>query len=140
MNAPALTPVKRMTLNAINTILAHCRDSEHVSKMRVFGSVARGADRPGDLDLVVELTHLSCNDFFKTGAWADFDFLLKFGYHKTFNLVGHFDPFIRLSDALLCRNDTSTDWAQAKNARALLKNIDKEGVPVLEVALLTVEP
>lgn len=90
----------------------------------VFGSLARSAERPGDLDLLIDLRH---EDDWRAARAA------RLALRLARENYGKVDPFLRTRDGLIVRNDEATGWQRAKNARAILGNATREGVPISEV-------
>lgn len=101
----------------------------YADRIKVFGSMARGSDAPGDIDVFVDLSDQPYVDF----RQCDEFFSLIRMAHKNYGLV---DPFLRFKDALLVRNDQSTGWQQSKNVRAIKKNMDVESMSIAEVSAL----
>jgi predicted nucleotidyltransferase len=101
----------------------------YADRIKVFGSMARGSDAPGDIDVFVDLSDQPYVDF----RQCDEFFALIRIAHKNYALV---DPFLRFKDALLVRNDQSTGWQQSKNVRAIKKNMDVEARSIAEVSAL----
>lgn len=98
-------------------------------RIKVFGSMARESETPGDIDVFVDLSDHPYVDF----KQCDEFFALIRIANKNYGLV---DPFLRFSNQLLVRNDESTGWQQSKNVRAIKKNMDAEARPIAEVTAI----
>lgn len=127
------TILKGQFKTILPALMLACQDSAVADTLFVFGSVARGFDNPGDLDIFADLRHVGVRDFTQRGMGQEYTFLLKLAHPRTFNYAGHFDPFILLSDALLCRNEHCTSWVRAQHAKPLITAMLKEGVPLLSL-------
>lgn len=101
----------------------------YADRLKVFGSMARGSETPGDIDVFVDLSDQPYVDF----RQCDEFFALIRIAHKNYGLV---DPFLRFKDALLVRNDQATGWQSSKNVRAIKKNMDVEARPIAEISAL----
>jgi len=98
----------------------------YADKIMVFGSMANGADRPGDIDVFVDL---SDTPFTNSDQCREFFDLIRFANRN----YGYVDPFIRFSDDLVVRNDAATGWMTAKNKREIKKNMEAQAKPLGEV-------
>lgn len=122
--------IQARSIVIINEIIQRCKESEWADQIVVFGSVARGSKTPGDLDIALDLTSMTFDDFVQNGVRSQVQFLLTLGHRKTFKFEGHFDPFVLLSDRTLVRDSSSTCWVDAKSAASLRDSIKKEGLPL----------
>lgn len=77
--------------------------------LRVFGSMSKGAQRPGDIDVVCDLRAL------QEPAFASLSQLLSVCRRH----YGWVDAFLLTNDDLLVRSDQATAWVRAKNAQGL---------------------
>lgn len=111
----------------IDTILHELERCPGTDALRIFGSVARGDADPKDLDVVLSIPER--RGAFKAHEHALANTLLRFARQH----YGWLDPFLRLDDALLVRDDRATGWIRAKNAAALLRAMDQDGVRLADV-------
>lgn len=98
-------------------------------RIKVFGSMARGSEAPGDIDVFVDLSDQPYVDF----RQCDEFFALIRIANKNYGLV---DPFLRFKNQLLVRNDESKGWQASKNVREIKKNMDLEARPITEINAL----
>jgi hypothetical protein len=89
--------------------------------------MARESETPGDIDVFVDLTD---REFIDDRQCAEFIELLRLA-NRNYGLV---DPFLRFRNALIVRNDQATNWASAKNARAICKNMDAEARSISDIS------
>lgn len=95
----------------------------------VFGSVARQAEEPGDLDVALVVPHCANWDEAVKGYRATIATMRTLSYRY----YGAFDPFVLTKSMLVVRNDEATGWKKASNAVALKRAIKAEGKPLLEL-------
>lgn len=113
----------------IDAILSRLEKSDLADRITVFGSVARGTTSPGDLDIVVDLRPLTSDEARRQDPrLSRFATLLGLAWRH----YGSFDPFLRFGDTLIVRDDDARGWIRAKHARAILKNVDREGIPLAQ--------
>jgi hypothetical protein len=101
----------------------------YADRIKVFGSMARESEAPGDIDVFVDLTD---REFVDDRQCAEFIALMRLA-NRNYGLV---DPFLRFKNGLIVRNDQATNWTSAKNARAICKNMDAEARPISEISAL----
>ena len=103
-------------------------------QVMVFGSVARGSAKPGDVDAVVDLRPLSRKEYLaQDPGGRELQPLLNIAH----NLYGWFDPFLRFAnDDLLVRSDDCCKWVRSESKAAMLASIDAEARPLLEALTL----
>jgi hypothetical protein len=104
---------------AIRTVIEELNALPFADRVRVFGSAAKPGATPKDLDVFIDLRGSGDNP-------EQFDALLRVA---RFN-YGWLDPFLCTDDGLLVRNDRATGWVRAKNATALVKAMERDGVPL----------
>lgn len=90
--------------------------------LRVFGSMSKGAQRPGDIDVVCDLRALQEPAF---GSLSPLLSVCRRHY-------GWVDAFLLTNDDLLVRSDQATAWVRAKNAKGLREAMT-DAVPLGEV-------
>lgn len=97
----------------------------------VFGSVARDESTEiSDLDIVVDLRPMDCSALH--GPQKPLQAVPKLlALGRAF--YGSFDPFLRFQDGLYVRNTESSAWVPAKFAKAILENVDREGIGLATV-------
>lgn len=89
----------------------------------VFGSVAKRAECPGDLDVALVTT---CTDWNTASEqYRPTIAALRRLAHQNY---GWLDPFIVTNGRLVVRNDEATGWMFAKNSTALQKQIVADGI------------
>ena len=113
------TPVERV-LSALRTDPAFDDLRNHA---RIFGSVAAGKERPGDVDLMVDYSDRPGEPAKVPGASR----LLALAREH----YGSFDPYIKTADGLFVRNDEATGWTKAKNAQEIWDESQKNGKPLI---------
>jgi hypothetical protein len=112
----------------LRCVLLSVSQSPLVSHALVFGSLARGAPNPRDLDLLVTLPDLrSPNSYSSPYFHALYDLL---AIAARWN--GFFDPFIWNTRRLWTRNATSTHYITAK-LRPYIECIQANAIPLAEV-------
>lgn len=126
-----------MELNtSIKAVLTALRDLPSADKIMVFGSVAKDAATPGDLDVALCVPECANWNEAKAEHQETIDAMRRLAYRY----YGSFDPFVMTASILAVRNDEATGWQKARNAVALKKAIKQDGTPLLELlAKLTVE-
>lgn len=93
----------------------------------VFGSMAKNADNPGDVDIAVRCDDQLYNDLhYPTRPYRDLINLARTHY-------GLLDPFLLFKNILVVRNDTATGWQRAHNTRSIRKEIVDNGRPLDDV-------
>lgn len=92
----------------------------------VFGSVAKMAEQPGDLDVALVT---SCADWGE--AREQYGATIASLRRLAAQNYGWLDPFIVSRGRLVVRNDEATGWMLAKNSAAIQKQIIAGGVPLL---------
>lgn len=102
----------------INLLLDFLKKQPIVDRIYVVGSVAEGKKNPGDLDILVDFSDKTVNNFDP----KQISFLLQIGHRRFTKVEGLFDPFVLIGKRLIVRNDSSTDWQRAKNAKELLRS------------------
>lgn len=119
-----------MELNtSITAVLTVLRDLPSADKILVFGSVAKNADAPGDLDVALYVPECANWNEAKAEHLETINAMRALAYRY----YGSFDPFVMTAGVLAVRNDEATGWQKARNAIALKKAIKKDGVPLAEV-------
>ncbi len=98
----------------ITNIINELKQSKHSDRIYIVGSIAKGINAPGDLDVFVDLRELSIKDI----DLQDFKYLINLASRK-FGNYGWFDPFLMLKDTLISRNDEATGWQRAFNEKQL---------------------
>lgn len=98
----------------------------YADKIKVFGSMAEGSARPGDIDVFVDLPDTPFTDSEQCREFFDLIRLANRNY-------GYVDPFVRFADNLVVRNDAATGWMTAKNKREIRKNMTVQAKPLGEV-------
>lgn len=98
----------------------------YADKIMVFGSMAAGAEQPGDIDVFVDLPDTPFTDSEQCREFFDLIGLANRNY-------GYVDPFIRFADDLVVRNDAATGWTTAKNKREIKKNMTAQAKPLGDV-------
>lgn len=96
----------------------------------VFGSLANGSARPGDLDLC--LVDKECLDW--SCALEKHGETISALRNLSSQYYGWLDPFVLMQNSLAVRNDDATGWKTASNRKILRDAIEKEGVPIRVVA------
>jgi len=108
--------------STLTEVLDALRSSPLAPGIIVFGSMARGAFLPGDIDIAVDLRDVPHVE-------GGLDALLRIAKRH----YGWLDPFvIRQDGKLMCRNENATGWTVAKGARELKEAISAEGRPLSE--------
>ncbi|MDF2461939.1 MAG: hypothetical protein K0Q43_174 [Ramlibacter sp.] len=112
-----------MSTSSVLHIAQHLAALPYAARIRVFGSVARAAPAPKDLDVFVDLRGEGAPNP------ADYDRLLLLSriYY------GELDPFLITDEGLLVRDTHARNWVRAKRARELLATMKREGRPLAEV-------
>jgi hypothetical protein len=101
------------------TIIRKLQALPYADSITVFGSVARGEARlASDVDI------------FCDSEDAPSGIMRIASQH-----YGALDPFYVETGVLMVRNDYATGWTRAKNARDILANIRKEGVPLNSITV-----
>lgn len=98
-------------------------------RIKVFGSMARGSETPGDIDVFVDLSDRPFNDFRQLDEFS----ALLWVSRKHYGLV---DPFLRFQNELLVRNGDSNGWVVSKKKREIKNNMDVEARPIVEISAL----
>lgn len=120
-----------------NELLAKLKALPYASEIVVFGSSARGKEKPSDIDLVIDLRGKGSHS-----AWVDFIKLSKEYY-------GQLDPFILADNGiadgkpiyrLWVRNDSATGWVPSRNHVKMWDNIKQQGIALTAVQPIVVEP
>lgn len=101
----------------------------YADRIKVFGSMAKESETPGDIDVFVDLTD---REFVDDRQCAEFIALLRLA-NRNYGLV---DPFLRFKNALIVRNDQATNWTSARNARSICKSMDVEARSITEISAL----
>lgn len=115
----------RPTLSGIERLLQVAEEIQSLSlpgPVLVFGSMSKGAQRPGDIDVVCDLTGLP------EPAFGNLSGLLAVCRRH----YGWADAFLLSEDDLLVRSDHATSWVRAKNAKGLRKAM-ADAVPLEQV-------
>jgi len=108
--------------STLTEVLDALRSSPLAPGIVVFGSMARGAFLPGDIDIAVDLRDVPPVE-------GGLDALLRIAKRH----YGWLDPFvIRQDGKLMCLNENATGWTVAKGARVLKEAISAEGRPLSE--------
>lgn len=111
------------SLSAVLNDLSVLVGSEHI---KVFGSVARGKQVPGDVDLYVDLDGLEPDaEKALTGS------LMRLA-RKHYGMV---DPFLDKGGVLYTRNDQATGWQKAKQS-SKMRAAGRSGAPFDEVRII----
>jgi hypothetical protein len=113
----------------INLILKKCKESELSDSFFVFGSISKGVDTPGDIDLVVNLE----DQYFNDEAINKFNFLLKYGNRKFIGVDGLLDPFVLFKESLFVRNERCNAWIPSKNSKKLIKEIKSSSIQIKNI-------
>lgn len=111
----------------IDKILHELELCAGTNALRIFGSVARGEADPKDLDVVLIIPERRAA--FKPHEHPLAVTLLRLSRQH----YGWLDPFLRLEDTLLVRDDRATGWIRAQNAVALLRAMDQDSVSFADV-------
>jgi hypothetical protein len=131
---------KQLEHNAsLNQVLSKLRTNAFANAMFVFGSVATGKESPGDVDVVVDMTAYTLAFDPVTGTMFDPGVelapLVKLMRECPY---GTLDVFVKFKDALLVRNNTSTGFVKAKQAKQLWISMQQTMRSLSEVANLQV--
>ena len=96
------------------------QSSPYADDITVFGSVARGEAKTfSDVDIYIHT---------EDAPWNILRLAQKF--------YGMLDPFYEEGDVLMVRSDDARSWKRAKNARALQRKIETEGVPLSQIDIV----
>lgn len=121
-----------------NELLAKLKARSYAKDIIVFGSLARGKEFPGDIDVYLDQSTQSMDEFIYSKTASE---LLWFSQ----KFYGSFDPFVLVSKGfidgkaetlLITRNDYGTGWIKAKQARKILGDIQAQGVPLATIGVL----
>lgn len=117
-------------ISTIDQILIALSRHSLAHRIRIFGSVAAGSGAPRDVDAVVDLRALTRGEYLSLDPQElELRPLLELGRRH----YGWLDPFVRFSDELVVRNDTSTAWVRAKNKGALINSIEGTSRPLADI-------
>lgn len=117
--------MKRSPSNHLARLLAIAAELQSLSlpgPLLVFGSMAAGAARPGDIDVVCDLRGLPEPAF---GSLSPLLSACRRHY-------GWVDAFLLTEHDLLVRSDEATAWVMARNARGLRESM-AAAVPLAQV-------
>lgn len=120
--------MKRTSTSHLERLLAIAGELEQLrlpGPLLVFGSMAAGAARPGDIDVVCDMQG---QQELPLGSLAQLLSVCRRHY-------GWVDAFVLRDGELLVRSDQATAWWPAKNARGLRKAM-ADALPLAEVVEL----
>ena len=119
-------------------VIRRVKNTHCVDITRVFGSVVTGKERPGDIDVLIDLDTPAWNEKLEI---VEEERVLTPEEKKSLGQVlklaeaayGALDPFFRLNGELWVRNETATGWIRAKNAKKIYREACRSGVPVKDI-------
>lgn len=98
-------------------------------RMMVFGSMAAHKENPGDIDIFLDCRGTAGSAADKRDQLSGYAELIRISRKH----YGSVDPFLIFDDCLLVRNDLATGWVRARNAKSLLKQMEKHGKQLASV-------
>lgn len=115
----------------IKDLLIRISELPSAEKIIVFGSVAKNAEKPSDLD--VALLADECDDWEKLMLVKDHRVTVRELRKLAWENYGLLDPFVVTKSMLAVRNDEATSWMPAKNSKRIKASILKDGIPILSI-------
>lgn len=114
--------------STILTLLGHLNCLPDADSLKVFGSLAKGAEKPADVD--VALLALGCATFEE--AQDRHALTVRPMLNLAWRHYGWLDPFVLTQEGLFVRNDRATGWVKAAKQKELVLAIE-QGVPLREL-------